>query len=83
MREFSVVVINDLYEDWQGEVQLRIEQNGEVVSQQTKPCRVKALGREILDFKQDLPQKKGHYTLVAEIQRSGETVRSVRDIEMK
>ena len=39
-------MINDLYEDWQGDVELVIEQDGKVMSRQAKSCQVEALGRD-------------------------------------
>ena len=79
-----VYVINDLYEDRQGDLQLRLEQNGKVVQRQVKRCQVKSLGREIITFKQSIPRGKGKYTLVAEVQGVGKkAVQCLRDITVK
>ena len=77
---FRVFVINDLYEDWEGTVSLRIVNDGRSLSGGSQSCRVPSLGRQVLAIEQAIPSEPGQYTLVAELtDPSGRTVRSLRD----
>lgn len=78
-----VFVINDLYSDWKGTVNLRVMHGGKIISEQSKSCAVSGLGREILSFKQIVPDKVGEYLLAAELTSEGkEPVRSLRDFKV-
>jgi beta-galactosidase len=78
--QFNVVVINDLYGDWNGEVHLRLMKNGSPVASQGRSCTVAGLGRETLSFTQSIPSVPGDYILTAELTAAGRRpVRSVRD----
>jgi beta-galactosidase len=80
---FKVFVINDLYSDWKGPVHLRIMRAGRVVCEQNKDCSVDALGREILSFTAQIPEKPGDDQLVVELTGAdGEAVRSFRDFKV-
>ena len=79
-RQLKVHVINDLYQDWQGEVRLRLVQKGQSIQLNSQSCKVSALGREILTFNQTFPSEPGSYTIVAELTDvSGKAIRSLRD----
>lgn len=81
--DFSVYVINDLYEDWKGSVSFRIERDGKVLKELTQDCEVDALGREILNFKMSIPSEKGNYKLVSELRAAdGTVVQSVRAVRV-
>jgi beta-galactosidase len=82
--DVPVVVINDICPAWQGTVRLRIEQNGQVVSEQQKQAKVDCLGRKTISFAIQFPSKPDPYQIIAEIAgRDGAPVRSYRDINVK
>jgi beta-galactosidase len=79
-QEIKVTIINDLYENREGTVQLRLVKGDSTVASQDKPYAVAALGREILSFKLSVPPTPGEYTLVAELSAAGQKpVCSIRD----
>jgi len=81
--EFKVVAINDLYQNWQGKVRLRLLRNDDAVTSRDLPCTIPALGSETLSFKQPVPSEPGEYILMAELISGGqEPVRSVRDAKV-
>ncbi|MHC4887897.1 MAG: glycoside hydrolase family 2 protein [Planctomycetota bacterium] len=80
--QFKVFVINDLYEDWEGAVFFRIMRDGKKVAEQSKPCKVSGLGREILTFEQVAPKRGGDYQIIAELDVKGTAVRSLRDLKV-
>ncbi len=83
-REFKVVAINDLYQDWQGAVRLRIVRGDTEVAAQSREGKIPALGREILTFTQAAPEQPGGYTMIAElIGPDGKPIRSLRDFRVK
>ena len=57
--DFPVVVINDLYENWQGTVRFRLLRDDEVVEEKTRPLTVAPLGRETLTFAVGIPARPG------------------------
>jgi hypothetical protein len=82
-RELKVLVINDLYSDWKGEVHLRVMKDGSPVAAQGRSCTVAALGSETLSFTQAIPSEPGEYILTAELTAAGQQpVRSVRDAKV-
>jgi beta-galactosidase len=81
--EFKVVVINDLYEDWQGRVRLRLLRNDDAITIRYLPCTVPPLGRETLSFRQPVPEEPGQYIVMAELMSGQEaSVRSLRDAKI-
>ena len=83
-REFTVVLINDTYEDWAGPVRLKIVRKGRTVVEESRKCVVKSLGREVLEFSMLVPERAGDYQLIAEISGAGgRAVRSLRDFKVK
>ena len=82
-RQVKVFVINDLYRNWEGTVDLQILRGKQVVGKQSKPCTVESLGREILIFEQKFPNEAGDYRLVAQLAGDdGRPVRSIRDFKV-
>ena len=82
-RQVKVFVINDLYENWEGTVELRIVRGKKVVSSQSKPCTVAGLGREILTFEEKFPAEIGKYRLEAQlISKAGNGATSFREFEI-
>jgi hypothetical protein len=81
--QFKVFVLNDLYSNWKGPVRLCITFAGRTVFEQDKDCSVDALGREILSFTAQIPEKAGDYQLVVELTGTGgQAVRSLRDFKV-
>ena len=81
--EFKIVVINDLYQDWQGRVRLRLLRDNDAVTVRYASCTVPALGRETLSFTQLVPSEPGEYIVMAELMSGDdEPVRSVRDAKI-
>ncbi len=82
-REFKVVVINDLYKDWQGRVRLRFLRNNDAITIRYLPCTVAALGSQTLSFRQPVPEEPGDYVVMAELMSGQEaSVRSLRDAKI-
>ena len=82
-RQMKVYVINDLYEKWEGTVELRIVRGKKVISKESKPCAVSGLGREILTFDEKFPAETGKYRLVAQlVSGGGKGAVSFRDFEV-
>ncbi len=82
-RDVSVVVINDLYEPWQGSVRFRLLRGAKVLSEQTQPCAVAVLGDKRLAFPFTAPDAPGHYTLEATlVKRKAPPVCSLRDFQV-
>ncbi len=81
---FKVFVINDLYEDWHGEVRVYLVQNQQRKLIETQAAKVPPLERKILTVATSMPNKTGDYTLLAELDdKNGKTVRSLRDVKVK
>ena len=94
--EVPVVVINDLYKAWSGNVNLMFMQgesigvtmssdNAKAVGDTvTLPCKADAIGQTVLRFSIEAPKTAGRYLLVSELTAEGQgTTRSYRDIEVK
>ena len=77
-----VIVINDLYRDWNGSVILRVLRGEETIAEQTKNCAVTSLGQETLSFNVTIPNEQGKYQFVAELNTEGTLIRSLRDFEV-
>ncbi len=79
-REFPVVVINDLHQDWSGRVRFRLLQGAATLQEKVLPCEVPALGKTALKFPIDIPSKTGAYEFEAALLKPGaEPVRSRRE----
>ncbi|MBI5817645.1 MAG: discoidin domain-containing protein [Verrucomicrobia bacterium] len=82
-RDVSTVVINDLYEPWNGSVRLRLLRGSKTLAEQTQPCEVAALGDRRLAFSFATPTEPGRYTLEAALVKKGAPdVRSLRDFSV-
>ncbi len=80
---FKVVVINDLYEDFNGTLRLNLTREGNTVAEEKQDCTIAALGRKELSFTMKLPAEQGRYILIAErIGSDGTAVRSLRDVKL-
>jgi beta-galactosidase len=83
-RSLKVFVINDLDQDWHGQVRLYFRRGDTRTSRQALDGTVKGLGREVLTFQAVMPAEPGSYTLVAELtDPEGRAVHSLRDVRVK
>jgi hypothetical protein len=81
--DVPVVVSNDLYQDWNGKVRLRVLRDRKVLGEQTRSCEVAALGQANLRFPCAVPNEPGDYQLEAALLRGGmKPVRSLRDFKV-
>jgi hypothetical protein len=82
-REFKVYIINDLYNEWEGAIHLRIMRGDQSIAEQSGRCTVKGLGRQVVSFTQVIPNAPGEYLLVVELDTGdGNKVRSFRDFNV-
>ena len=82
-RDLAVIAINDLYQPWTGEVRLRLLRGTTVVSGESQPCHLAALGDTRLTFPFSAPATPGSYTLEAALlQPHAPPVRSLRDFSV-
>ena len=82
-QQFGVYVINDLENDWAGDLRLIIMKGDQRVSEKTRKLKVVGLGREIVTIEQSLPAEAGDYTIIAAIaDEQGKPVRSMRDVKV-
>ena len=80
---FEISVINDLYEDWQGEVRLSVLKGEDALVSAGLEARVESLGRNILNLELTVPEMPGEVVLVAELRgKDGRRVRSLRDVRV-
>lgn len=83
-REFPVIVVNDQYESWNGDVRLRLLNNGNVIQEQSIFRSVEALGNDRILFFMRIPTVAGRYQLEAALIRKRENpVRSLRDFVVR
>lgn len=82
-RVIPVIIINDLYTDWSGKIQLRIQKDRETLAEEVQSCSVKALGKEKVTFELSVPQQSGAYKLIAErSDAAGKSICSIRDFKI-
>jgi hypothetical protein len=82
-REIPVIVINDLYQSWRGDVRLRLRQDSQVLWDKVSALEVPPLGKEQLTFTCAVPLEPGRYQIEAALLKPGaEPVRSLRDFEV-
>jgi len=82
-RKFEVFVINDYDRQQRRNVRFRIMLGDKTIAEQLRDCTVAPLGREILTFEMQVPEKPGQYLLVAEfVEKDGNVIRSLRDFEI-
>lgn len=82
-QEFPVVIINDLYENWKGNVRFRLSRNGKTLFEKTMPAEVAGLGSTRLVFTATIPKQAGGYQAEATLLAtpSGQ-VRTLRDFSV-
>lgn len=81
--KFPVVVINDLYDDWQGNVRLKLFRDDKLVKEVTQTVKVPSLGRQSLAFTVHIPRQTGHYRVEASVPvPNAPPTQSLRDFEV-
>jgi hypothetical protein len=80
---FPVVVSNDLYDGWRGNVRFRLLREDKIVSEQTQAVEIPALGSGKFLFAVDIPSRPGHYQVEAALLGDdAKAVRSLRDFKV-
>ncbi|MER8072094.1 glycoside hydrolase family 2 TIM barrel-domain containing protein [Streptomyces sp. NPDC094034] len=85
LHEIPVAAINDLPDDWNGDLVVRVRDadSGELVSEQRRTIRIPALGQERQHFGLTTVIPDGEHQIVAELtDGEGYSVRSVRDVRV-
>jgi len=78
--EFPVLLVNDLPEDWKGDVRFRLLGDGKVLQEKIEPSSVAGLGTAKVTFALSIPQSPGDYQLEATLLATPfGAVRSIRD----
>jgi hypothetical protein len=80
-RTLQVRITNDLEQDWQGPVRLKLHHAGQLISEQTQLGTAPGFGQGTVSFELQLSNRSGDGTIVAELEDHGATVRSVRDFK--
>jgi beta-galactosidase len=70
--EVPVVLINDLSENWNGEVTFKILKGGITIYSESKESQINSAGKSELVFRLALPEKKDDYEMIAEIKSNHE-----------
>ncbi len=82
-----VVIINDQYEDWVGEVRFRLLRGTEkkdLYSETSVRLRLPALGRKMVSFDCSIPPEPGHYQYEATLlKRVAPLATSLRDFDVQ
>jgi hypothetical protein len=78
-----VILINDLYSDWSGNVTLNLMREETVVSSQSIHASVKRLGKERMVFALTIPDEEGTYEMTAELIVGTDRVFSSRLFEVR
>jgi hypothetical protein len=79
-----VRIINDLEADWQGEVVLRLERDGKLLSTQSKPVSAAGWSLGTAEFDVAFPADGGCCGLIAEIcDAAGQPIRSHRQVRVE
>ncbi len=81
--DIKVTMINDLSDEWQGELLLYIEEGKNIIREHVNYCSLKPLGKVTMSLPLKFPSRPGKYNLVAEIKVVGEKVRSQRQFKVE
>ena len=81
--DVKIILINDLPDEWQGEILLYIEEGKNNINEHVNVCTVPSLGKKTMSFNLNFPSRQGEYNLVAEIRVTGEKVKSMRRFKIE
>lgn len=77
-----LILYNDLYQDWIGEVRFTVLKNNVPLINLTRMLKVEKLGKTNTEFEIELPSHPGKYEMTAQIMVNGENVFSSRLFEI-
>jgi len=79
--DYKIIAINDLEQEWNGKVSLRIYDNEEIVSEQSADLIIPPYGRNSVIISLTSPEFQGNYIVITSLVRgSDRPVRSIREI---
>ena len=82
-QEFSVLLLNDLHEDWNGNVRFRLLEDGKVLEEKTTPASINGLDTARAAFSISIPARPANYQIEASLQNTpAGPVRSLRDFSV-
>jgi beta-galactosidase len=81
--EVPVNLINDTYEEWNGNIKLSLIKGDISILNQVISSKILPLGKEIFNSSLVLPKEKGKYKLVAEIIYKRESIKSIREFSIE
>ncbi|MGA2857449.1 MAG: discoidin domain-containing protein [Candidatus Sulfotelmatobacter sp.] len=64
-QNFPVLLVNDLDEDWKGDVRFRLLQDGKVLQEKIEPSEIASFGTAKVAFALSIPQAPGTYQVEA------------------
>jgi beta-galactosidase len=80
MHDFPVLLVNDLEQDWKGEVRFRLLRNEKVLVERIAPATIAGFGTGRIDFSIPIPAQPAQYRIEATLLNTLEgPVSSVRD----
>ena len=78
-QELPLILINDTYQDWKGNIVVSLLKDGREVMKKTVQGNVASLGKENYNATFRIPAEKGAYQFMAAINYGGDVVKSVRE----
>lgn len=78
-----VVLFNDLYDDWQGEVTFKLLQEGKIIETKKQNAKVESLKRSTINFDIKIPTLETNYEMIAEFNLDGEAIFSTRIFKVR
>jgi beta-galactosidase len=81
--KIPVYLINDLYEDWKGNVSVAVVIGDKIIDSIQKECVIKSLTKNPEIFEISMPSQKGEYDIRSSLIFRGDTVISVRKVIVK
>jgi hypothetical protein len=80
---FEIYTINDLETTFKGILELELMQGKQKVAATSQEIIIEPYGRTITEIPIEIPKEKGKYQLVAQTRVNNETVRSIREFDVK
>lgn len=78
-----VIIINDTYDNWRDSLKLSLVQENQVLFEKSILLRLQKLDQVKSDFIVQIPSQGGNYKLIAELKYAGESVKSIREFNVK
>ncbi len=81
MHDFRIIAINDLENEWNGYLHLRIYDEDRLISDQSQEIRIPQYGQTRALIRLIVPEKQGKYAVIASLEKPNEKpVKSIREI---